>query len=109
MDVLKGMKFGLGEYTKSGFIKSLNQIKSKSAFGKSKVSDTYTAAAMFIIITIMIVSIAFGFLAVPRLAPGNTDRAKNIRLGLYGILLLTEGRVGWIYITLWLLNVKLFE
>lgn len=108
MDVINGMKFGLGEYTKSGFIKTINKLNNKSTFGK-KGSDTYESAAFFIVITLVVISIVLGFMAVPKIAPGSSDRAKNIRVGLYAILLLTEGRVGWIYLGLWLLNANLFS
>ena len=106
MEVLNGMNFGLTEYVKNGPIKSLN---TKSTFGKDKVSDAYKTAALFVVLTLIIISIVFGFIAVAKISPGNSDRAKNIRLGLYAILLLTEGRVGWIYIGLWLFNARMFS
>jgi len=109
MNAINGMKFGLEEYTKSGFINTINKLNNKSTFGKKAVSDTYETAAFFIVITLTVFLLVLGFLAVPKIAPGSSDRAKNIRLGLYAILLLTEGRVGSIYIILWLLNANLFS
>ena len=107
MELANGMKFGLGEYAKSGLMKTFNQVRNKSTFGKSNDPESFKAGAFFILLVITIITLVFGFIAVSKICPGNSERAKNIRLGLYAILLLTEGGVGWIYIAIWLLNINL--
>ena len=106
MDIINGMAFGFSEYTKSGFIKTVNKLN-KSSFGAE--GNDFNSGAFFVVMTVMIILLVLGFMAVPKIAPGSSDRARNIRVGLYAILLLTEGRVGWIYLGLWLLNANLFS
>ncbi len=56
---------------------------------------------------LIVVSIVLGFIAVGKICKDPTERGKNTRLGLYAILLLTGGQVGWIYILLWVMKIDL--
>jgi len=51
--------------------------------------------------------IVLGIKAVDKLCYGMSDRSKNIRMGLYILLLLSGGQIALLYILLSLLNVKL--
>ena len=61
-----------------------------------------------LIISALVISIlVLGFMAVPHLCPENTERGKNTRLGLYFLLLITGGQIGWLYILLWLVSINI--
>jgi hypothetical protein len=108
--LMKSMEFGLKTYLKEGAFGAYNKIM-KSNFGAD--SDTAEAAgaiggvAIVIILALAIGGIILGWLAVSHLCKGTDTRSKNIRLGLYAILLVTGGQVGWIYILLWLMKVNI--
>jgi hypothetical protein len=56
---------------------------------------------------IIIALIIFGYIAVGKIIKGDTERDKNIRIGMYVLLLLTGGRVGIIFIFLWIFNINI--
>ena len=88
--VIESMKFGLTSYFKQGAIKTIKNVNTKSTFGKKNNDYASDSLIMFFAVLIMLISYVLGFIAVSKLSPGKDDRSKNIRLGLYAILLLTE-------------------
>ena len=48
-----------------------------------------------------------GFLAVPHICPDTSERGKNTRLGLYALLLVSGGQIGWLYILLWIFKINM--
>jgi hypothetical protein len=54
----------------------------------------------------MLLGIVLGTLAVSRLCKGTDERSRNIRLGLYAVLIFTGGQIGWLYAILWLFKVN---
>lgn len=111
---LQSCKFGLTSYLKKG---PIGVIKSK--FGgessSSNVINNYYieddsgdidySIVDSTIILITVVSIVLGFMAVNNLCDGNSERAKNTKLGMYVLLILSGGFVGWAYILMWALGI----
>jgi len=102
--VLESMKFGIKKYMEKGAFGALAELNNKSTFGKHNAAGD--SLIMFFAVLVMLLAFGLGFIAVSKLSPGKDDRSKNIRLGLYAILLLTEGRVGLFYAILWLLQIQ---
>ena len=103
---LESMKFGLKTYMKEGAYGTLAKIKkSKSNFGKT---DDIAAEVGFIFISLIMVIAGFmlGWVAVSHICKGTDERSKNIRLGLYAIMLFTGGTSGFLYCLLWLFKVN---
>ena len=71
-----------------------------------EVEQAIFLSNVFIICLIIGILIS-GFLAVPHLCPDNSDRGKNTRLGLYFLLILTGGQIGWLFILLWIFNINI--
>jgi hypothetical protein len=59
---------------------------------------------MAILLFILVIFI-LGFISVNKICKDPSDRGKNTRLGLYALLVLSGGQVGWIYILLWILKI----
>jgi hypothetical protein len=59
------------------------------------------------IVALMVGILILGFVAVRHICPDPSERGKNTRLGLYFLLLVTGGQIGWLYILLWLANINL--
>jgi hypothetical protein len=113
---LKSCKFGITSYFKKGPVGII-----KSRFGSSSSSsiinnyyyitsdDNYNdlqyELVEFVIIIMTILSIALGFIAVDKLCNGDSPRSKNTRLGMYAMLILSGGLVGWAYILMWVLGI----
>jgi hypothetical protein len=70
----------------------------------SNVKTALVTSTSYIVAIVLIIA---GFLAVNNICLGSTDRSKNIKLGLYALLLLSGGRIAWLYILLWILNLDL--
>jgi hypothetical protein len=109
--VLSGLKCGAKSYfTKSHFTMVSDLITSN--FGKSNEMDSpdvkmaFMLSNLFIMIMI-IASIVLGFMAVTRICSDQSERGKNIRLGLYGLLIITGGQIGWMYILLWVFKIDI--
>ena len=100
---LKSMEFGIKTYLKHGAFGGYNELK-KSNFGDN-VSPA-DAVALVVLIILAFTGFVLGWLAVPHLCKGIDTRSKNIRLGLYFILLVTQGQTGWLFALLWLMNVN---
>ena len=80
-----------------------------SHFGKDEASAADAGAVLgFFIMFVIIVVLSFviGWLAVSNICKGSDTRSKNIRLGLYAMLLLSGGRLGWLYVLLWIFRVN---
>ena len=58
----------------------------------------YDSVTVLLFMVISIAIFILAFMAVPNICPDNSERGKNTRLGLYGLLLLSGGRVGIFYI-----------
>jgi hypothetical protein len=109
-----GIKSGFKSYFTNSTISNLRGIM-KSKFGcdneynhdngysSNEVQTAFMVSNLSIFILI-IVSIVLGFIAVNKICKDPSERGKNTRLGLYAILILTGGQVGWIYILLWIMK-----
>ena len=100
-------------FTQSHFTSINNLIKSKFGcdedmmeYSSQDIKMAFMLSNLFILILIVL-SICFGFIAVGNICNDTTERGKNTRLGLYVLLILTGGQVGWIYILLWLLKIDI--
>jgi hypothetical protein len=101
---------GIKSYFTKGAFGAFNEYKSKYKYyepGEANPEDETLATDYFIIITMISLSIIFGFLAVDKICPPTSERTKNIRLGMYGLLVLSCGMIGWIFILMWVLNIRL--
>jgi len=113
---IKSCQYGLKSYFTKG---PFNVIKSK--FGAQSSSgnvinnyymdsedssdyDYYIVESM--ILFIALISMVLGFIAVNKICDGTSDRAKNTRLGMYLLLILSGGLVGWAYILMWVLGIS---
>lgn len=65
------------------------------------------ALSNLFILALMVGVIILGFMAVPKICTDPTDRGKNTRLGMYILLLMSGGQIGWLYIILWLAKVNI--
>jgi hypothetical protein len=109
--VIESMKFGLKKYMEKGAFGALAEMNNKSKFGADNgTGDAVALAAggisLIVILFLMFGGVILGWMAVSHLCNGKDERSKNIRLGLYAILLFTGGQVGWFYAILWLLKVN---
>ena len=107
----KNVAFGMKELVSKGPIHTLSQFKNKSNFGSS--SD-YAEMEMgelmifgFIFVTLAIAIIFYSVVAVGKIVQGDSEYSRNVRLGMYVLLVFTSGNIGWIYIIMWLAGVKL--
>ena len=116
--LISGLKFGTKQYfTKNHFTNINDLIKSNFESkddeynrmlmnNSSDVKMAFMLSNLFIVVMI-IASIVLGFMAVSRICGDQTERGKNTRLGLYGLLILTGGQIGWMYILLWIFKIDL--
>jgi hypothetical protein len=107
------MKFGLKTYIQKGAFGALAEMNNKSKFGANGdngEADAIALAAGGVVLIVLLFlifgGVILGWLAVSHLCTGKDERSKNIRLGLYVLLLFTGGQVGWLYSILWLLKVN---
>jgi hypothetical protein len=122
--MLNGLKFGLANATKSYFTKSgfsnINRLATKSSFGNMddmnmgefgiySVQEVEQARALnnMFMAVLIVIGVVIGFVAVPHICSDSTERGKNIRLGLYVLLIVTGGQFGWLFALLWLFKVNL--
>ena len=113
--LISGLKFGATEYfTNSHFSNINNLIKSefgidkdskKTLYNSSDVKTAFMISNLFISIMI-IASIVLGFMSVTEICKDQTERGKNTRLGLYILLILTGGQIGWLFLLLWVFKVN---
>jgi len=110
--VLESMKFGLKKYMEKGAFGALAEMNNKSKFGANGDGSADAAAiaaggvGLIVLLFLMFGGVILGWMAVSHLCNGKDERSKNIRLGLYVLLLFTGGNVGWFYAILWLLKVN---
>ena len=71
-----------------------------------QIKMAFFLSSMFIF-SLMIAIILLGFMAVTKICPDQSERGKNTRLGLYALLLLSGGQVGWLYILLWIAKINM--
>ena len=90
-------------FTQSHFT-SMEEVLQKQKDGE--VDQAIMLSNIFIVI-LMVTIFLMGFVAVSHLCPEQSDRGKNTRLGLYFLLLITGGQIGWIYILLWVANINI--
>ena len=113
------LKFGLARATKSffGSKSPFTALNKKSHFGEDNEEyeeengfetdesvDNYTLTFLLLFV---ITGILLGFMAVPRLCKDTSERGKNVRLGLYFLLILTGGQFGWFFGLLWLFKINI--
>jgi len=112
---INAFKFGITKYiTKGPYV----ALKSKFGDNSSKDQmdeiieepfpegdDDYSEMSDLVVFVIIILSIIFGFIAVNNICKVDSERGKNTRLGLYVLLILSGGMVGWLYILLWVLKI----
>ena len=101
VNYLNACKYGLQKYISKG---AFGALQDKSTFDQS-YEDTKVSNAF--ISLLIIVSIVYGFLAVNKICKSDSERSKNTRLGLYILLILSGGTVGWIYILIQLLKIDI--
>ena len=90
-----------------GLVKnSLSTFGQMGLYDNDEVQQSIAMSHMFIV-ALMITGIVLGFLAVPHLCPDSTDRGKNVRLGLYILLIITGGQLGWFLALLWLFRINI--
>ena len=78
-----------------------------SHFGKDEQVSGGSVLGFFVLFVIIIVlSFVIGWIAVSNICKGTDTRSKNIRLGLYAMLLLSGGRLGLLYVLLWIFRVN---
>ena len=99
-----------GDYfTKShfGYMKSyLDKKKLIENERNEQIKMAFFLSSMFIFL-LMLALVLLGFMAVPKICPDPSERGKNTRLGLYALLLLSGGQIGWLYILLWIAKINL--
>jgi len=114
--LIDGLKIGTKDYFTKSHFSNIEDLYT-STFGKrnkndkillNRSSDIETAFMIsnFFITIMIIASIVLGFMAVTQICTDQTERGKNTRLGLYILLILTGGQIGWIYILLWVFKVN---
>jgi hypothetical protein len=96
-------------FTQSHFA-SMSQIieehRRRDRRREQEVDQAIFLSNIFIVCLIIGILLA-GFLAVPHICPDNSERGKNTRLGLYFLLILTGGQIGWLFILLWIFNINI--
>ena len=92
-------------FTQSHFA-SMSQIIEEHRRREQEVDQAIFLSNIFIVCLIIGILLA-GFLAVPHICPDNSERGKNTRLGLYFLLILTGGQIGWLFILLWIFNINI--
>ena len=108
MKILNTLQFGVKSYFKNGPLETFKKIRfgKVSKFGKDsyydeRCDDLENGLLVMFLLIIIIVSVAYAFLAVEHIST-----SRNIRLGMYTLLLLTGGNVAWMYILMWFLKIK---
>jgi len=110
MGFINNVQFGLSDAC-NRYASAFTSLDKISHFGKhniytnEEVAESMALSNAFLSILI-ITGIVIGFMAVPHLCPDQTDRGKNVRLGLYFILLLTGGQLGWFFGLLWAFKIN---
>ena len=116
--ILSGLNDGAKNYfTKNHFTNINDLIKSNFESkddeynrmlmnNSSDVKMAFMLSNLFIMIMI-IASIVLGFIAVTKICRDQSERGKNIRLGLYGLLIITGGQIGWLYLLLWIFKIDI--
>jgi hypothetical protein len=96
-------------YFSQSHFTSMEQMANKKIMidyqNDKRIKQAFFMSSLFIM-ALMIGILVAGFMAVPHLCPDNSERGKNTRLGLYFLLLVTGGQIGWLYIILWLANIN---
>ena len=90
-------------------IDDMGGMDGMGSYGVYNNQDVQTSAALsnLFLVVLMIAGIIIGFFAVPHLCNDNTERGKNVKLGLYVLLILTGGQVGWFLALLWLFKINI--
>ena len=97
-------------FSQSHFSSVSDIIRERRNLQQQKYDDEVNKAFMLshVFISLIMISIVIaGFMAVPQLCSDNTERGKNTRLGLYVLLLLSGGQIGWLYIILWIAKINI--
>jgi len=93
-------------FTQSHFATASDIMRERERLRNQKIGQEIFLSHLFII-SLMVVIIILGFTAVNHICPDKSDRGKNTRLGLYFLLLISGGQIGWLYILLWIANINL--
>jgi hypothetical protein len=89
-------------FTQSHFASVQDIIDEKNRRG---IEQAIALSNLFIL-AMVLGTLVLGFMAVPKICTDQTERGKNTRLGMYVLLLMTGGQIGWLYILLWLAKVN---
>jgi hypothetical protein len=89
-------------FTQSHFASVQDIIDEKNRQG---IEQAIALSNLFIL-AMIVGTLVLGFMAVPKICTDQTERGKNTRLGMYVLLLMTGGQIGWLYILLWLAKVN---
>ena len=113
------LTFGISNAANSYFTKSAftsmeqstsmmnkNNMQKYGVYTNDDVRAAYVLSNLLIAILI-ITGIIIGFVAVPHLCPDMSERGKNVRLGLFILLILTGGQLGWFFALLWLFKINI--
>ena len=98
------------EYFSQSHFSSMNNIINRRQMLEYERDEQIKQAFLFsslFIVAIIIGILMLGFLAVPHICPDTSERGKNTRLGLYALLLVTGGQIGWLYILLWIFKINM--
>ena len=102
--IVSGLK---NYFTQSHFASVSDIIEERRAAQEQEEINTAFALSHVFIMILMVTIIVFGFMAVQHLCDDNTERGKNTRLGMYILLLLSGGQIGWLYIILWIAKINI--
>jgi len=97
---------GFTKYFKQSHFASMSDIM-KERRSKYNGDDNEDSLSNLFIVLLVMLTIVLGFMAVPNICGDNSERGKNTRLGLYFLLLITGGQVGWLYILLWITKINI--
>ena len=99
----------LNVFTQSHFSSIHDMIHKKQMIERERdeqIKQAFFFSSLFVC-AIIIGVIMLGFLAVPHICSDTSERGKNTRLGLYALLLVSGGQIGWLYILLWIFKINM--
>ena len=90
-------------YMNENIFDGYNNLK-QSSFGSNSAQNWAIFLSLYLFVIIL--GFVLGFLAVQNICKGKSDGSRNIRLGLYALLLFTGGKIGWLYVLLWIFRIN---
>ena len=93
-------------FTQSGFGIAKSTFGAMGIYDEEEV-EQYVAMSNLFLSIIIIAGVILGFIAVSHICTDTSERGKNVRLGLYILLILTGGQFGWLFALLWLFKINI--